>query len=95
MDSNIRRSHKSSSDRRYHGRDCSVFAPVSATWLNKLAKHLVVIACIMILGRSSGHSMLDPLAIFALILVASVIHCLSRVLQQRFVRRPGSVTGVL
>ena len=63
---------------------------VFAGFLTKLAKHLALIACFMIVGISRSRFATSHVAIFLTILSAAVIHSLGRVLQRRllpFIRR--------
>ena len=56
---------------------------VFAGFLTKLAKHLALIACFMIVGISRSRFATSHVAIFLTILSAAVIHSLGRVLQRR------------
>lgn len=64
-------------------RTACVFAP----FLTKLAKHLLVIACLAILSRASGRLAVDQLAIFGLIVVATMAKFTGSALQSRFSRQ--------
>jgi hypothetical protein len=59
-----------------------------ALFLTKLSKHLVLLACLMIVGRTTGQLLLGPVGIFLLILVATGIHCAGRSLERRPAYRP-------
>jgi hypothetical protein len=59
-----------------------------ALFLTKLSKHLVLLACRMIVGRTTGQPLLAPMGIFLLIVVAAALHCAGRSLERRLVYRP-------
>ena len=72
--------------------DSSVFRYASrrlptthALFLTKLSKHLVLLACLMIVGRVAGQPLLTPVGIFLLIVVAAALNCAVRSLQCRLV----------
>jgi hypothetical protein len=58
-------------------------ACVFAAFLTKLAKHLLVIACLAILSRATGRLAVDQLAIFGLIVVATMAQFVGSALQTR------------
>jgi hypothetical protein len=60
---------------------------VVAVFLSKLAKHLLVIACLAILSRATGRLTVDQLAIFGLIVVATIAQFIGSALQTRFSRQ--------
>ena len=62
-----------------------------AVSLLKLAKHLALLACLLIVGRATGQTMMGPVAPFFLILSAAIIHAYGRRLQTR----SASPTGML
>jgi len=75
--------------------DSSVFryAPrrlptAQALFLTKLSKHLVLLACLMIVGRAAGQPLLTPVGIFLLIVVAAALHYAGRSLERRLIYRP-------
>jgi hypothetical protein len=59
-----------------------VSACVLATFLMKVAKHLALIACLMIIGRSTGRFIESQVVIFLTILSAALLHSIGRVLQR-------------
>lgn len=62
----------------------------SATVATKLAKHLALLACLAIVGRTAGRAAIEPLAIFLLVLLAAALHSVGRLLawrDQRAARR--------
>jgi len=59
-----------------------------ALFLTKLSKHLVLLACLMIVGRATGQHLLTPVGIFLLIVVAAALHCAGRSLERRLIYRP-------
>jgi hypothetical protein len=56
---------------------------LSAAFLTKLAKHLALLACLMILGKASGRFVIGPPAIFLLVFLAAVIHFVGSTLERR------------
>ena len=58
-------------------------AAVLVTFLTKLAKHLVIIACLMIVGRSTGRFAATQFTIFTTILGAALLHTIGRIFQRR------------
>jgi hypothetical protein len=75
----IKRPQKKSAEKNAIHLSTSVFAG----FLTKLAKHLALIACFMIVGISSTGFATSHLAIFLMILSAAVIHSVARVLQRQ------------
>ena len=63
-------------------------AHATALFLTKLAKHLALLACLLIVGQATGQPPLGPLGIFLLIVFAASLHCVSRSLQGRLLYRP-------
>ena len=63
----------------------SFFAPacVIGAFLIKLAKHLALIACLMIIGQPIGRLAVSQVGIFLMVLTAAVLHSIGRVLQGR------------
>ena len=51
--------------------------------LTKLAKHLALIACLMIVGEASGRSSLGEVIIFLIVLASVAVHSFARALQRR------------
>jgi hypothetical protein len=62
-------------------------ACVFAAFLTKLAKHLLVIACLAILGRATGRLAVDQPVIFGLIVIATLGQFIGSALQTRFSRQ--------
>jgi hypothetical protein len=58
-------------------------APVIAAFFIKLAKHLAFIACLMIIGGSTGRLAESQAVIFLTVLAAALLHSIGRVLQRR------------
>jgi hypothetical protein len=56
---------------------------ISAAFLTKLAKHLAVIACLLIVGSATGRFAGGPLGIFFLVVLAAVAHAIGRALGRR------------
>jgi hypothetical protein len=56
---------------------------LSATFLSKLAKHLAVLACLGIVGESTGRFAIGQTAIFILVVSAALFHSAGRTLQRR------------
>ncbi|HEX7230086.1 MAG TPA: hypothetical protein VF452_06805 [Candidatus Binatia bacterium] len=75
----IKRPREKSAEKNAIHLSTSVFAG----FLTKLAKHLALMACFMIVGISRTGSATSHLAIFVVILSAAVIHSVGRVLQRR------------
>ena len=61
----------------------SFLAPgyVIGAFLMKLANHLALIACLMIIGEPIGRFAVSQLGIFVMVLSAALLHSLGRVLQ--------------
>jgi hypothetical protein len=59
----------------------SIFA--IAAFLIKLAKHMALLACFMIVGSATGRAMISQLGIFFLIAAAALVHSLGRSLERR------------
>jgi len=62
-------------------------AHLTALFLTKLAKHLALLACLMIVGEATGQPPLGPIGIFLLIVFAASLQCASRSLQGRLLYR--------
>jgi hypothetical protein len=58
-------------------------AGVLAAFLLKLAKHLALIGCFMIIGRASGRFAPSEIGIFLTVGAAAVLHSIGRVLESR------------
>lgn len=56
---------------------------LSTTFLSKLAKHLAVLACLGIVGETSGRFAIGQIGIFLLVLSAALVHTGARTLQRR------------
>jgi len=65
----------------------SLLNPAVAVFLCKLAKHLALLACLMILGKAAGRLTIEPLAIFFLPVFASAAHLAGRSLSARLPTR--------
>ena len=52
-------------------------------FLLKLAKHLALLACLLILGRASGRAEMGQVWIFALAVIAALLHLGGRALRLR------------
>ena len=63
-------------------------ACVSAAFLQKLAKHLALIACFMIVGGASDRFKVSELGIFLMVVAAAALHCVGRFLEYRLSLRP-------
>ena len=63
---------------RFHAPTC-----VIAAFLIKLAKHLALIACFMILGAASGRAPASETGIFITVAAAALLHSVGRVLGRR------------
>ena len=62
-----------------------------STSLTKIAKHLALLACFMIVGDATGRPVLGQLGVFILVVLAAVIHSVGCAVQSRFsVRIPPS-----
>ncbi len=62
--------------RRRHRRT----AIVASVLLTKIAKHLALLACVLILGKAAGRFAMGELGIFLLALFATVAHLFARAL---------------
>ena len=56
---------------------------VIGAFLIKLAKHLALIACLMIIGQPIGSFAVSQVGLFLMVLTAAVLHSIGRVLQGR------------
>jgi hypothetical protein len=56
---------------------------LSTAFLSKLAKHLAVLACLGIVGETSGRFAIGQMGIFSLVVCAALLHSASRTLQRR------------
>lgn len=54
-----------------------------AAFLIKLAKHMAVLGCLMIVGTANGRTMLGSFSIFLFIVGATLAHRVGRVLERR------------
>ena len=59
-----------------------VFGAISP-FLLKLAKHVALLACLLILGRASGRAEIGQIWIFSLALIAALLHLGGRALRLR------------
>lgn len=56
---------------------------VTSPFLQKLAKHLALLTCVLILERASGRAEIGQIWIFGLALIASLLHVGGRALRLR------------
>jgi hypothetical protein len=56
---------------------------VSGALLIKLAKHLALMTCLLIIGQPIGRFAVSQLDVFLMVLTAAVLHSIGRVLQRR------------
>jgi hypothetical protein len=56
---------------------------VVASFLIKLAKHMALIACLMIAGSATGRATIGQLAIFSLVAGAAVIYSIGQSIKRR------------
>jgi hydrogenase-4 membrane subunit HyfE len=56
---------------------------VPAALLSKLAKHLALIACLLIVGEASGGSTISAFGIFSVVLAAVIFHRSGEMIQRR------------
>lgn len=56
---------------------------VVASFLIKLAKHMALIACLMIAGSATGRAAISQLAIFCLVAGAAVIYSIGQSMKRR------------
>jgi hypothetical protein len=59
-----------------------------AVFLSKAAKHLALLACLLIVGKATGRLTTGQFAIFCLTIFASVAHLAGRALAPRLPDRP-------
>lgn len=57
--------------------------PLVAPFLLKLAKHVALLACLLLVGKARGELIIGPLGILLLIIGAALIHSVGRRLQIR------------
>jgi len=60
-----------------------VLVTVVCTMMAKMAKHLALLGCLLILGRPVGDAPLGPAEIFLLIVIAVSLHWSARILRPR------------
>jgi hypothetical protein len=70
--------------RRRH--DC--MAAAASVFLSKIAKHLALLACLMIVGKATGRFTIGELGIFLLTLFATMAHLFGRALSPRLPAGP-------
>ena len=58
-------------------------AIVLAAFLTKLAKHLALLACLAIVGQTTGRAALGQLAILFLVICAALLHTVGLALKPR------------
>ena len=63
-------------------------AAVTSVFLNKAAKHLALLACLMIVGKATGRFTIGEPGIFLLTLFATVAHLFGRALAPRLPAGP-------
>jgi predicted PurR-regulated permease PerM len=56
---------------------------VGAAFLTKLAKHLALLACLMIVSQAAGRPVLGQLGIFITVLLAAFVHSAGRTVPRR------------
>lgn len=78
-----RQRSKSSGIKPFHVSVC-----VGAAFLVKLAKHLALIACLMIIGAAPGRVTANETGIFLTVACAALLHSIGRILDRRL--RPGA-----
>lgn len=62
-----------------------------AAFLQKFAKHLALIACLVIVGGATGRFAINEFAIFLMVVAAAALHSVGRILEYRLsppARRP-------
>ena len=57
--------------------------PLVAPFLLKLAKHVALLACLLLVGKARGEPTIGPLGILLVIIGAALIHSVGRRLQIR------------
>lgn len=60
-----------------------VSASVLAAFLIKLAKHMAVLSCLLIVGTATGKTVLDQFGIFLMVVAAALAHIVGRALERR------------
>ena len=53
------------------------------TFLPKLAKHLALLACLMIVGQVEGRPIIGQLGIFITVVLAALLHSAGRTVRRR------------
>lgn len=61
-----------------------VFRGFWSTSLTRIAKHLALLACLMIIGAATGRPVLGQVGIFIMVVLAALIHSAGRAVQSRF-----------
>jgi hypothetical protein len=56
---------------------------LTSAFLSKLAKHLAVLACLAIVGETSGRFVIGQRGILVLVVSAALLHSAARALQRR------------
>lgn len=67
---------------------CSHITAALAVFLSKVAKHLALLACLLIVGKATGRLTTGQFVIFCLTIFASVAHLAGRALSPRLPDRP-------
>lgn len=67
---------------------CPTLITVASAFLNKLAKHLALLACLMIVGKATGRFTIGQFPLFLLIVFAALAHFVGRTLLPRLPTQP-------
>ena len=70
---------------------CSMLNSAVAVFLRKLAKHLALLACLLILSEASGRLTIGPVTIFFLTVFASAADLAGRTLSRRLPDRVSKI----
>jgi hypothetical protein len=68
-------------DRRDHIQPRQAARPVIVAVLLKTAKHMALVACLLLIGKGRGEPIIGPIGIFIIIVAAALIDSLARRLQ--------------
>jgi hypothetical protein len=63
------------------------FKSFGSTSLTRIAKHLALLACLMIIGAATGRPVLGQVGIFIVVVLAALIHSAGWAVQSRFSSR--------
>lgn len=73
---------------KHVGKSSGTSARVICVVLHRLAKHLALIACLMIVSSSTGRAAVGQFTVFLIVTIAALLHGTGCFLQRRVFRPP-------